>query len=400
MEKKANHQAKVVRIESIRVHTNADTLELVDIPDTDYQVVVKKGEFKVGDLGVYIQPDSIVPQTEPFRFIWEGQIGIDGVVPEKRRRITVRKFRKEYSEGLLLPLSAFSEGEGTLFRYEGEIYNEDFIPLVEAGTDVSEFLNITHYNPPEPIENFNGPQPKPYKWMPKSIRGWFFYLLRLIGLDPEKRVGGRPAPGPKNNPQVYDVESIRNYKHAFVDGEEVVATEKIHGSNARFQFSDGKMFAGSHYQWKHPDAKCIWNEALKQLPWIEEWCRANENYTLYGEVTPTQDGYRYGTTGDEVKFFIFDIMKPDGKFIEVGEPFPDTADYNYAYKFWVPYVYHGPFDIAKLKEIANEKKTSVPDADNPREGIVIQPVNARTVRGIGRLKLKLVSNVFLEKDNK
>jgi RNA ligase (TIGR02306 family) len=184
-EKKSNHQVKVVRIGEPRVHTNADTLELVDIPDTDYQVVVKKGEFKAGDFAVYIQPDSVVPQTEPFRFIWEGHIGVDGTVPEKRRRITVRKFRKEWSEGLLLIDHAFPELEGK---------------LLWEGTDVSDILNITHYVPPEPIENFSGQRPKPYRWMPKSIRGWFFYILRLIGIDPDKAVGGRPAPGPDNSP--------------------------------------------------------------------------------------------------------------------------------------------------------------------------------------------------------
>src|ERR1019366_5290192 len=99
---KANHQANIVRLGEPRVHTNADSLELFDIGE--YQVVTKKGNFKAGDLGVYIQPDSVVPQTMPFKFIWEpyattlehteegyGVCWTD--VPEKRRRITVRKFR-------------------------------------------------------------------------------------------------------------------------------------------------------------------------------------------------------------------------------------------------------------------------------------------------------------------
>src|SRR5207253_2194699 len=63
--KKANHQANIVRLGEPRVHTNADSLELFDIGG--YQVVVKKGQFASGDLAVYIQPDSVVPQTEPFK---------------------------------------------------------------------------------------------------------------------------------------------------------------------------------------------------------------------------------------------------------------------------------------------------------------------------------------------
>src|SRR6267142_7058471 len=105
MDKKSNHRANVVQIAEIKPHNNADTLAI--IPVGEYQAVVKKDEFKVGDLAVYIQPDSVVPQTEPFKFIWENYEGLDGVVPEKRRRITVRKFRGEWSEGLLLPISDF-----------------------------------------------------------------------------------------------------------------------------------------------------------------------------------------------------------------------------------------------------------------------------------------------------
>ncbi len=73
---KANHRVNVVRLGEPRVHTNADNLELFDIGE--YQVVTKKGNFKAGDLGVYIQPDSVVPQTEPCKFIWEDYFVLDG----------------------------------------------------------------------------------------------------------------------------------------------------------------------------------------------------------------------------------------------------------------------------------------------------------------------------------
>lgn len=53
MEKKANHRVNIVRLGEPRVHPNADSLELFDIGG--FQVVTKKGEFKAGDLGVYIQ---------------------------------------------------------------------------------------------------------------------------------------------------------------------------------------------------------------------------------------------------------------------------------------------------------------------------------------------------------
>jgi len=82
---KANHQALIVHIGEPRVHTNADSLEIFDIGE--YQVVSKKGQFKAGDLGVYVQPDSVVPQTEPFKLIWETYVGIDGTDVGRDERI-------------------------------------------------------------------------------------------------------------------------------------------------------------------------------------------------------------------------------------------------------------------------------------------------------------------------
>src|SRR5579859_7910226 len=101
-DKKASHKAPVVVIKEILPHGNADALEIIKIDG--YQVVTKKGQFSIGDAGIYIYPDSVVPQTPPFAFIWEPYVTLDGTVPEKRRRITVRKFRGEWSEGLLLPV--------------------------------------------------------------------------------------------------------------------------------------------------------------------------------------------------------------------------------------------------------------------------------------------------------
>jgi len=68
---KSNHQVKVVRILNIRKHPNADKLEIVDIPGTAYQYVGTIGQFKVGDLAIYIQPDSLVPEEEVYDFLWK-----------------------------------------------------------------------------------------------------------------------------------------------------------------------------------------------------------------------------------------------------------------------------------------------------------------------------------------
>ena len=101
----STHRVNVVRIEEILPHPNADTLGIIYIGG--YQCVVKKDDYKAGDLAIYIQPDTIVPVMDQFKFLWADREFADGTVPERLRRITVRRFRKEWSEGLLLPLSDF-----------------------------------------------------------------------------------------------------------------------------------------------------------------------------------------------------------------------------------------------------------------------------------------------------
>ena len=399
---KANHQANIVLLGEPRVHANADSLELFDIGE--YQVVTKKGNFKAGDLGVYIQPDSVVPQTEPFKFIWEAYVGLDGVVPTKRRRITVRKFRGEWSEGLLLSVRDFVPF--VIDLDENTCYLAGCaITKYAVGDDVSALLGITHYDPDFGKESIgdNETFKKQRSKYPRSLKGWWYWLLHKLHIH----TSGGQCNGFDNEDgvdmPVFDVDAFKHYKDAFEPGELVEVTEKIHGSNARFVFRDEHMYAGSRTQWKAVTANCIWRKVLEAQPWIEEWCRAHPGYGLYGEATPTQgDKFQYGNA--EPQLFVFDIRTPDGKWMnrgEVAELFIQAV-YNGESQpplEWVPVLYTGPFDWEVIKTFV-DGQTTVPGAKGMREGIVIRPVKERHVRGLGRLILKVVSNAFLEKDNK
>lgn len=94
--------ATLRRIDRILPHTNADKLELAVVGG--WQCVVKKDEFKAGDLVVYFEVDSWVPNhIAPF-LTKEGKTPrIYRGVPGERLR-TVR-LRGELSQGLVLPLA-------------------------------------------------------------------------------------------------------------------------------------------------------------------------------------------------------------------------------------------------------------------------------------------------------
>lgn len=63
----------------------------------------------------------------------------------------------------------------------------------------------------------------------------------------------------------------------------------------------------------------------------------------------------------------------------------------------VPVLYVGPFDAALIHKLVDGPST-VPGAQNIREGVVVRAVNDRREYGLGRVQLKIVSNAFLEKD--
>jgi RNA ligase len=373
----SNHRVNVVRIKEVLPHANADTLGIVQIGG--YQVVVKKDDYSVGDLAVYIQPDSVVPQIEQFKFLWSDREFANGIVPQKYRRITVRRFRKEWSEGLLLPLKDFGCTD-SLHNVGYISLNGHSIPVSE-GDDVSEILGITHYEEPEPFAL--GTQGRKLSLWQR--------ILKFFGYAP------KPF-GPKNAGGVYDVESLKNYPRVFQMGtlitpaEEVIVTEKIHGSNARYVF-DGKTFwVGSHKRWWKEQGN-IWWEVTKKYPWIEAFCRAWPNFTLRGEVTPTQTGYSYGFD-TEKQFFAFDLQRPDGTYVDKKTLYKLSDIHNL-----VPVIYEGPYDPDKMKELA-EGPSRVSGAKHIREGIVISAVEERHVRGVGRAQLKLKSLKFLEKESK
>jgi hypothetical protein len=64
-----HHKVRVVRINEILVHPNADRLAIVKV--LGYQVVVGKEDFKVGDLAYFVPPDSVVPERNEFHFLWK-----------------------------------------------------------------------------------------------------------------------------------------------------------------------------------------------------------------------------------------------------------------------------------------------------------------------------------------
>lgn len=84
--------AYVAKVTEILPIENADRVEIAKI--NGWTCMVGKGQFNVGDLGVFFEADSKVPQTEPFEFM-----------QKRDYKVKVQKFFKGtiISDGLLMP---------------------------------------------------------------------------------------------------------------------------------------------------------------------------------------------------------------------------------------------------------------------------------------------------------
>ena len=109
--------ASIQTIVDLQPIPNKDLIEYATVQG--WHVIVRKGEFSVGDKCVYFEVDSIVPETEAFEFL-----------RPRNFKIKTLKMASVVSQGLALPLSVFPQ-----------------ITKTAVGTDVTELLNIKRYDP-------------------------------------------------------------------------------------------------------------------------------------------------------------------------------------------------------------------------------------------------------------
>lgn len=102
----ATFEAKVYRL-TIEEHPNADALELAVVGD--YRSIVRKGQFKTGDLGVYIPTNAIVPEWLLKKLnLWDDGKGKGKLAGSQGNRVKEVRLRGILSEGLIYPVEQSS----------------------------------------------------------------------------------------------------------------------------------------------------------------------------------------------------------------------------------------------------------------------------------------------------
>lgn len=369
---KSTNKVEIVKIK-LDKHSNADSLSLVKV--FDYQVVVRTQDWEGVTLAAYIVPDTMVQNKEPFKFLFKPEDH-----PDKWYRVTVKRFRGEMSMGLLIPAPKGSK----------------------EGDDIAEMLGVKRYEPEVKEEVLDERKMTLKQKFTKKVLFKGIGLLKRMNLPHEwayellKKfhfIGSIPVQPPEIRVPEYDVDSMYRYSNCFVPGEMVVVTEKIHGMNARYVWSKGKLHCGGHYTWRAKSDSDVYWKTISKYPKLIEWMKKNPDTVIYGEVFGSKvQEMEYGCAPGETKLAVFDVYK-DGKYVGYADALNMLAETDV---LWVPCatcVTVTPFDLEALKKLAERDSSWYKGFS---EGIVVKPSTERYDRRIGRVQLKLVSNRYLE----
>ena len=252
---------------------------------------------------------------------------------QHKYRVKAIKLRKIYSQGLLLK-------------------NNQNWPI---GYDCSKDLGITKWEMPTPI-GFSG-----------KAKPWPNFIEK------------------------YDIENILSYPNLFVDKENVIVTEKVHGTNFTFGWFNEEFFVCSRSFQLEEDNKNVYWKCARQLDLKNKILTlSKQNIAFRGEIYGIQD-LKYGKNPNDLGLVIFDIFK-ENKYISMFDRLVFCNEYNLLAN---PILYQGEFNLELIKHTITDKRSKL-DNNTILEGGVIEPLHARFDYNLGRwLKLKFLNPAYL-----
>lgn len=201
----------------------------------------------------------------------------------------------------------------------------------------------------------------------------------------------------KDEPPFHHYTSIanwNNFPNVLIEDEEVVVTEKIHGTNWRAGLIDDEFFVGSHRKTqaktKAKDEKNVYWEAalrynIEQL--MRERLPKSRYWVLFGEVFGRVQDLRYGLA-QTIDLRLFDISR-DGRYLDYDE-FEELA--RKLALPTVPLLYRGPYNPTLLAALAEGNAFQ---GDHIKEGAVIRPAQERYHNRLHRVILKRINPAYL-----
>lgn len=363
----------IFKVDEVRHHPVADRLDVCTVGG--WNCVTPKDSVKTGGLVIYFPIDSVLPKELEDRIFGEkAKIKLNG------KKVKTIKIRGEFSQGLAIPLNRFPE-------YATE----------KVGADLTERLGVVKWESP-----------------PDAYKGANFK--------------GRQASKKELNPYFYkytDLEHFRKRTAWFSENDDVIATEKLHGTSFRVGYLP--ISVNEYTPW--------WKKLALKLGWLSKYelCYGSRNvqlqtrfiksrftfkdlpgdvYTkillqekikekikpgeaIFGEIVGhgIQKHYFYGHGPDKLSLYIYDIQI-DGRWLNHDEIVLYCSARGLK---MVPELYRGKFNFEQIQKHLTGPSTICEAFDQPiREGVVLRTLTEQVAPdGNSRKMAKYVSEEFL-----
>lgn len=268
--------ASVQKVIALSPIDGADLIETATV--LGWQVVVKKGEYKVGELCSYIQIDTVVPDLPQYEFL-----------RERKFRVRTIKLRKQISQGLIVPLP---------------------VGKWEEGDDITDVLGIKKY---EKVDNNPDRYEKPR--MPKKWYKKWVYLFKynfLYKVFPKLQRLSR-SPFPKHLVSITDEERIQNIPQVLKShaGKPFVVSYKLDGSSITIIHS--KVLGKSKFRicsrrFELHDKKNDWHRVFADTKFNLEVLKLVDRFStndiiVQGEAIGKFNGNHHNIPSEQIRLF-------------------------------------------------------------------------------------------------
>lgn len=308
----------------------ADRIECAQIDG--WTVVVKKGEFDVGDLCIYFEIDSWVPHdVAPFLSsgsIEEGGYKLKYFNDIAGNRLRTKKLKGTLSQGLVLPLHSLNEEQAE--------FCQEYDSNDPTGCDLTEILKVQLYERPLPAQ------------LRGTAKGNFpTFILKT---DQER---------------VQNLQKFISDEAKHNDLWEV--TEKLDGSSMTVYMHEGVFGVCSrNLDLKQTEGNSFWDTAVK----LDLQSKVPEGFAFQGElIGPGIQGNQYGL--NEFKYYIFDVWDiKQQKYLNAYGRAALLLNLGLAS---VPFLRYSPM-IDSIEQLLEEAKGTSLLNGSIREGIVFKNV--------------------------
>ena len=354
--------ASVQKILKITPIDGADNIETATV--LGWEIVVKKNEYKVGDLAVYIQIDTVVPDKPEFEFLRARDF-----------RVRTIKLRKQISQGLLIPISTVPK----------KYHKED--------TDVTEIIGVKKYSKPENLSSNVRNIKTPKTWFGRLKQRFLFNVVfKIFPSLKDKLYPLTRKDFPTELVSKTDEERIQNIPWVLdkYKGKIFVVSEKLDGSSITI-INDAKKlricsrnneFLTDDNEWSKVVEETNFKQHIDSL--VEHY--DTNNIIVQGEYIGKPQGNIYKLENNEIRLF---------NIIVNGTIINQREFYHVCNLYKIPScpiiesltLNHSLEELLKLAEAK-----SILNKNVEREGIVLRCIE-------DNLSFKVISNKFLLKNN-